>query len=102
MIYNQLVHMYYFYFANKKEPKLTFFNIRKVYAAPFLRLDENRGMETNILKRIFFDENQHWDQFVKKHHKNLRPIVMKEVEKFRGCGIRRTDLNYWFVKVAMM
>ncbi|XJZ27405.1 transposase [Bacillota bacterium Lsc_1132] len=43
-------------------------------------------MEPNILKRIFFDQNQHWDKFVKKHHKNLRPIVIKEVEKFRGCG----------------
>ena len=43
-------------------------------------------MESNILKRIFFDQNRHWDKFVKKHHKNLRPIVLKEVEKFRGCG----------------
>jgi hypothetical protein len=38
-------------------------------------------MEPNILKRIFFDENNHWDKFAKKHHKNLRPNVVKEVEK---------------------
>jgi hypothetical protein len=43
-------------------------------------------METNILKRIFFDEHQHWDKFVKKHSGKVRPIVLKEIEKFRGCG----------------
>lgn len=43
-------------------------------------------MEPNILRRIFFDEHKHWDNFVKKHHKNLRPNVVKEVEKFEGCG----------------
>lgn len=43
-------------------------------------------MEPNILKRIFFDEHNHWDNFVKKHHINLRPNVIKEVEKFKGCG----------------
>lgn len=32
-------------------------------------------METNILKRIFFDENQHWDSFVKKHGKKIRAVV---------------------------
>jgi hypothetical protein len=53
---------------------------------PFLRLGKNRGMETNILKRIFFDEHKNWDNFVKKHHKNIRPNVIKEVEKFKGCG----------------
>ncbi|TCP16620.1 transposase-like zinc-binding protein [Scopulibacillus darangshiensis] len=43
-------------------------------------------MEQNILRRIFFDENNHWDQFVQNHEKNLRPIVLKEVEKFKNCG----------------
>ncbi len=43
-------------------------------------------METNILKRIMFDEHGHWDEFVKKHGKNIREVVLKEVEKFRGCG----------------
>lgn len=41
-------------------------------------------METNILKRIFFDEHGHWDSFVMKYKK--RSNVLKEVEKFRGCG----------------
>ena len=40
----------------------------------------------NNLKRIFFDENNHWNQFLKKHGKKIRPIVLKEVEKFKGCG----------------
>ncbi|MDH3009532.1 transposase [Gordonia alkanivorans] len=43
-------------------------------------------MEPNVLKRIFFDENQHWDRFVEKHGKKIRPNVLKEVSKFRGCG----------------
>jgi hypothetical protein len=54
--------------------------------APFLRWRANKDMEPNILKRIFFDEHNDWDNFVKKHHKNLRPNVIKEVEKFKGCG----------------
>jgi hypothetical protein len=43
-------------------------------------------METNVLKRIFFDEHGHWDRFVVKNKDKLRPNVVKEVEKFRGCG----------------
>lgn len=43
-------------------------------------------METNILKRIFFDHHQHWEKFKRKHGKKIRPIVIKEVEKFRDCG----------------
>ncbi|WP_243647127.1 IS91 family transposase, partial [Scopulibacillus darangshiensis] len=43
-------------------------------------------METNILRRIFFDQHQHWEKFINKHHRNLRPIVLKEVEKFKNCG----------------
>lgn len=43
-------------------------------------------METNILRRIFFDENQHWEQFKTKYGRKIRPIVIKEVEKFRDCG----------------
>ncbi len=43
-------------------------------------------METNILRRIFFDENQHWEQFKIKNGKKIRSIVIKEVEKFRDCG----------------
>jgi hypothetical protein len=43
-------------------------------------------MEPNILRRIFFDEHKHWDNFEIKHHRNLRPNVIKEVEKFKECG----------------
>lgn len=43
-------------------------------------------METNILYRIFFDENKHWEAFVKKHEKSIRPVVLKEVAKFKDCG----------------
>lgn len=43
-------------------------------------------METNILRRIFFDEHKHWEQFIEKYGTRIRPIVVKEVEKFRDCG----------------
>lgn len=43
-------------------------------------------METNVLKQIFFDQHGHWDAFVKKHKNKIRSAVLKEVEKFRGCG----------------
>jgi hypothetical protein len=43
-------------------------------------------METNILRRIFFDNHEHWDDFKKKYQEQIRPIVIKEVEKFKGCG----------------
>lgn len=41
------------------------------------------------MKQIFFDENQHWEAFRRKHGKKIRPIVIKEVEKFRDCGDMR-------------
>src|SRR5690606_13064675 len=43
-------------------------------------------METNVLKRIFFDEHRHWDRFVAKHQGRVRANVIKEVNKFRDCG----------------
>lgn len=43
-------------------------------------------METNILKNIFFDQHQHWEKFKNKYGKKIRPVVIKEVEKFRDCG----------------
>ena len=43
-------------------------------------------METNILRDIFFDEHNHWDKFLNKHRRKIRPVVIKEIEKFRGCG----------------
>jgi hypothetical protein len=43
-------------------------------------------MEINVLKQIFFDHHGHWDAFVAKHQGKIRPNVVKEVAKFRGCG----------------
>lgn len=43
-------------------------------------------MEANILRQIFFDKHNHWESFKKKHGAKIRPIVIKEVEKFRDCG----------------
>ena len=38
------------------------------------------------MRQIFFDDERHWDKFVEKYGKRIRPIVIKEVEKFRNCG----------------
>ncbi|MFZ3580509.1 IS91 family transposase, partial [Virgibacillus sp. DJP39] len=43
-------------------------------------------MEKNILKRIFFDNNNNWETFKQKYGERIRSIVIKEVEKFRDCG----------------
>lgn len=43
-------------------------------------------MDTNILRKIFFDHNQNWEKFKSKYARLLRPNVIKEVEKFQGCG----------------
>jgi hypothetical protein len=59
-------------------------------------------METNILKRIFFDQHQHWEKFKSKYGRKIRPIVIKEVEKFRDCGNLKKNSNYLYVKPAMM
>jgi hypothetical protein len=59
-------------------------------------------METNILRRIFFDEQEHWEEFKSKHGKKIRSIVVKEVEKFRDCGNLKKGLSYWYVKDAMI
>lgn len=50
-------------------------------------------METNILKQILFDEHGHWDAFVEKSGKKIRPVVLKEVEKFRRCGDPRNGFK---------
>ncbi|MUK87451.1 hypothetical protein GMD78_03430 [Ornithinibacillus sp. L9] len=42
--------------------------------------------EKNILKRIFFNEHEHWPAFKRKYGDRIRPIVIKEVEKFLDCG----------------
>jgi hypothetical protein len=50
-------------------------------------------METNILKQIFFDEHNHWGHFIEKHGDKIRPIVIKEVNKFKGCGDSRNGFK---------
>lgn len=52
----------------------------------FIELWYFYAMENNILRQIFFDRHNHWDNFRKKYETKIRPIVSKEVEKFRGCG----------------
>jgi hypothetical protein len=47
----------------------------------------------NILKQIFFDENHNRDNFVKKHLKNIREIVLEEVEKFRLRGEKEAGFS---------
>ena len=43
-------------------------------------------MEKNILKRIFFDKHNHWNKFLLKHENKVRRVVIKEIDKFKGCG----------------
>jgi hypothetical protein len=43
-------------------------------------------MDKNILWQIFFDERGNWSRFLKKYGNRIRPVVKKEVEKFRDCG----------------
>ena len=52
----------------------------------YLQIWYDGGMENNILRRIFFDDQKHWERFVEKYGTRIRPIVVKEVEKFRNCG----------------
>jgi len=40
----------------------------------------------NILKSILFDEHNHLEKFLLKNENRVRPIVIKEIEKFKGCG----------------
>jgi hypothetical protein len=58
-------------------------------------------METIILKEILFDDRQHWDTSKQTYEERIRPIVIKEVEKFRDCGDMNKDLNSLIVKVAI-
>jgi len=39
------------------------------------------------LKRI-----NHWDTFIKRYGYRIRPVVIKEIDKFRKCG----DAKYGF------
>lgn len=50
-------------------------------------------MDSNILKQIFFDKHQHWDRFMENHKEQIRPQVIKEVQKFRSCGDPRNGFK---------
>ncbi|MEI3614450.1 hypothetical protein SPD89_19550 [Pseudogracilibacillus sp. SO30301A] len=54
------------------------------------------------MKQILFDENQHWESFKKKHRERIRPVAVKEVERFRDCESPKMDLNSLIVKAVMM
>ncbi|NTZ16199.1 transposase [Paenibacillus sp. JMULE4] len=47
-------------------------------------------METNVLKRIFLE---HWPQFYEKNKTRIRLVVVKEIEKFLGCGNPRNGFK---------
>ena len=54
----------------------------------------------NILKQIFFDENKNWESFIKLHPKNIREIVLEEVEKFRLCGEEESGFSLFACDVC--
>lgn len=43
-------------------------------------------VKEKILKKILFDENNHWEKFNEKYGKRIRPVVKREIAKFRKCG----------------
>ena len=54
----------------------------------------------NILRDIFFDRNMHWDGFVGKYEKRIRPIVLKEIDKFRHCGQKEAGFTLFACPVC--
>lgn len=48
-------------------------------------MDEEIHIHMNQLKVIFLNNNN-WKRFKKKHKKKIRPIIIKEIEKFLYCG----------------
>ena len=51
--------------------------------------------ENNILKQIFFDENNNWERFKKANAKSIRGVVNKEIEKFRLCGEKESGFSLY-------
>ena len=51
--------------------------------------------ENNILKQIFFDDNNNWEKFKKANAKSIRGIVIKEIEKFRLCGEKESGFSLY-------
>ncbi len=56
--------------------------------------------QDNILKDIFFDENRHWERFVTTYGKRIRPVVMREVDKFRRCGQKEAGFTLYACPVC--
>ncbi|MFS0558210.1 transposase zinc-binding domain-containing protein [Brevibacillus sp. 179-C9.3 HS] len=46
-----------------------------------------------IWRQTFLDGSFSWDHFVKKHGKKIRPVVFREVMKFRDCGNPRNGFK---------
>lgn len=49
----------------------------------------------NILKKILFDENGHWDKFNEKYGKRIRPVVKREIAKFKKCGEKESGITLY-------
>jgi hypothetical protein len=43
-------------------------------------------MKPNILHAIFFDNYQNWNNFYQRAKRRIRPVVKREINKFRDCG----------------
>jgi len=56
--------------------------------------------QDNILRDIFFDRNMHWDGFVGKYERRIRPIVLKEIDKFRRCGQKEAGFTLFACPVC--
>ncbi|KAF1297856.1 transposase [Enterococcus sp. JM4C] len=42
-------------------------------------------MKKNLLQAIFFDKHKHWERFLERYGRRIRPVVRKEVKKFQFC-----------------
>lgn len=54
----------------------------------------------NILRDIFFDDNMHWERFVTTYGKRIRPVVMREIDKFRRCGQKEAGFTLYACPVC--
>jgi hypothetical protein len=52
-------------------------------------------MENNIMRQIFLDRHNHWNNFRYKFETKIRPEVSKEVEEFRGCGNPKKGFKFF-------
>lgn len=54
----------------------------------------------NILREIFFDKNKHWEKFINKYQNRIRPIVKKEIDKYRRCGQKEAGFTLFACPVC--